>query len=461
VSDWRDDEPDDWSAKERNEGVRIVGEGDNELADETRPGARFALPNDGGPTWSASDEPRSGTREPSGPVQLPHWTEPPTGEVPRIRPTGDTADDDFESWSHLSGGGPRFRTDAGDWSESDFTAGELDKDDSMSMGALADDDFDAEEEMYGPPPRRGRRSRGRTQEPEPQPMPGPGHLEGHGGPNGREPREDYQEPDMQRRVITGVVMGVVALVAWAAGRGVSMVLVAIIIGLCAFEMYDAFRKAGYHTATIIGLLGCVGIVAIAYDQGYVAFPLVGFLVVVFAFLWYLFEVVHARPTVNIALTLFVFAYIGGLGAFAGLLLGPDPGGTGLLFGVVICAVGSDIVGYFVGSQMGSTPLLPRISPNKTLEGLIGGAVAALVLGAVVGGALHPWADKGIGAGLALGLVVAITAPLGDLCESMLKRDLGVKDLGGVLPGHGGFLDRFDALLFALPASWFLALQLFT
>jgi phosphatidate cytidylyltransferase len=183
-------------------------------------------------------------------------------------------------------------------------------------------------------------------------------------------------------------------------------------------------------------------------------------VVVFTMLWYVFEVVHARPTVNIALTLLVFAYIGLLGGFAGLLLSPDPAGTGLLMGVIICAVGSDVVAYFVGSQMGSTPLMPQISPNKTVEGAVAGAVAALVLGAIVGGVLHPWADKGIGAGLALGLVVAIAAPLGDLAESMLKRDLALKDLGGILPGHGGFLDRFDSLLFALPAAYYLALQIF-
>ncbi len=462
MSDWRDDERDELAAQERAEGVRILGEG-GEAADETRPAARFALPDDG-PTWSASDETTSGGRESSGPMQLPHWTEPPSGEVPRIRPTGETADDDFDSWSHLSGGGgPRFRTDAGDWSEGDFAEGELAKDDSMSMGALADDDDEyGDEDVYGPPPRRGRRGRRRERaDVETEPVPGPGALEGHGGREPVDVHEEYEEPDMSRRVVTGAVMGAVALGAFAAGRGVAMVLVTIIIGLCAFELFDAFRKAGYHTATIMGLLGCVAMVPIAYDQGERAFPLVGFLVVVFTFLWYLFEVVHARPTVNIALTLLVVGYVGVLGGFAGLLLAPDPSGTGLLMGVVICAVGSDVVGYFVGSQMGSTPLLPRVSPNKTLEGFIGGAVAALVLGAIVGGALHPWADKGIGAGLALGLVVAIAAPLGDLCASMIKRDLGVKDFGGVLPGHGGFLDRFDAILFALPAAYYLALQIFT
>jgi phosphatidate cytidylyltransferase len=101
---------------------------------------------------------------------------------------------------------------------------------------------------------------------------------------------------------------------------------------------------------------------------------------------------------------------------------------------------------------------PRLSPNKTWEGLVGGMVAAVVLGGIVGTLLAPW-DGSISHGLALGLVVAIVAPIGDLCESMIKRDLGVKDLGTLLPGHGGVLDRFDAMLFCLPAVYYLAIQL--
>jgi phosphatidate cytidylyltransferase len=101
---------------------------------------------------------------------------------------------------------------------------------------------------------------------------------------------------------------------------------------------------------------------------------------------------------------------------------------------------------------------PRLSPNKTWEGLFGGMVAAVVLGGIVGTTLAPWDGK-ISHGLALGLVVAIVAPVGDLCESMIKRDLGIKDLGTLLPGHGGVLDRFDAMLFCLPAVYYLAIQL--
>jgi phosphatidate cytidylyltransferase len=468
VPDWRDDEPrDDWAEPEPRpgEGVRVVGPDGNPgrppVPPQRAPG-RFPLPEDSGSGWSAEPPPeprRRGGRDPSsGSVQLPHWTDPPTGEVPRLG--GGSADDDYESWSSFTGPGTRFRGDSSDWNAGDFTHGELAQDDNTMIGALSD--HDEHEEVRGPPRRRGggggRRGR---HGPRPEGEGPGGSLEGAPEYEPIESGDDRSPGDLNRRVITGAVLAVVALVAFAAGRPVATFLVTVIVGVAAFELFDAFRRAGYHTAVPMGLLGCIAIVPIAYSQGERAFPLVGVLVITFSMLWYLFEVVHQRPTVNIGLTMLVFGYVGVLGGFAGLLLAPNPGGTGLLGGVVICAIGSDIVAYFAGRSFGNTKLMPRISPHKTVEGLIAGAIAAIVLGGLVGALVHPWATKGIGAGLALGIIVAVTAPLGDLVESMLKRDLHVKDLGVILPGHGGILDRFDAMLFALPAAYYLVLYLFS
>ena len=91
----------------------------------------------------------------------------------------------------------------------------------------------------------------------------------------------------------------------------------------------------------------------------------------FTLFWYLAKVVHARPMVNAAVTIFGFAYVGILGGFAGLLL-VFPDGVGMIIGLVLCAVSYDVVGYFVGSRMGHRPLMPDVSPNKTVEGLAGG-----------------------------------------------------------------------------------------
>jgi phosphatidate cytidylyltransferase len=221
------------------------------------------------------------------------------------------------------------------------------------------------------------------------------------------------------------------------------------------EMFQALRTRGYQPATLLGLVASGALVTAAYWKGETAIPLVLGLSVVFSLLWYLIGVTRQAPTMNVAVTVFGIAYVGLLGSFAALILTfPDDHGIGVLLGVVLAVAANDIGAFFVGRQAGRSPLAPDISPNKTWEGLIGGAVASVAVSWVVLGVIgiHPWDG---GSALALGLVVAVVAPLGDLCESMLKRDLGVKDMGSVLPGHGGLLDRFDGLLFALPAAYYL------
>jgi len=246
--------------------------------------------------------------------------------------------------------------------------------------------------------------------------------------------------------------------AWVAG------LATIIVAIAALEMFEGLRRAGNHPATLLALLGSVALVLAAYNRGTAAYPVVLALVVFFTMIWYLAEVVHARPVPAIGSTLLGFCYVGLFGSFAGLLLampwqttpnlGPSDG-VGLILGLAICAVGSDVVAYFVGSRFGRTRIAPRISPHKTLEGLAAGWIASLVLAIVVVHLFDPWSTSWA-ATLALGVVVGVIAPLGDLFESMIKRDLGVKDLGTLLPGHGGVMDRFDGILVCLPAVYFLA-----
>lgn len=397
----------------------------------------------------------------SGPVRLPHWTEPPTGEVPTVvsgQQPASRPDDDLDPWKSASGQTPRYRTQDSDWADGDFSSPELLKDDSLALGALREsglpeDDDDDDEAFEAEVAARRRGADGRRRQPRRQRAPGTLEEE-----EPARPVEEHGPPaDLMTRLLTGIAIAVVALIMLKLGRGPTTLLVALIVGAAAFELYEAFRRAGYHPATVIGLLGCLSIVGIAYTDGLEAFPLVAILVIAFTMLWYMLEVVKARPIVNIAITLFGFGYIGVFGAFAGLLLSA-PDGTGFIIGLALCAIGYDVFGYFVGSQFGRSRMSPRLSPNKTWEGLFGGMVAAIVLGGIVGTVLAPW-NGSLSHGIALGLVVAIVAPIGDLCESMIKRDLGVKDLGTLLPGHGGVLDRFDAMLFCLPAVYYLAVQL--
>jgi len=257
--------------------------------------------------------------------------------------------------------------------------------------------------------------------------------------------------DLATRVVTGVVMAAGGLLVLNAGPGPAAVLVSIIVSLGVIELCGALRTQGYRPAGLVALLGSVGLVLGAYHGGESAFAAVTALVIPITLLWYLAGVSKARPAPGVASTFLVFGYVGIMGGFAGLILA-QPDGIGLLLGVVLCSVGYDIGGYLAGSRFGRRHIAPSISPNKTAEGLLAGMAASVVIGFVLVGSISPWGRFNA---LALGVVVAVLAPLGDLCESLIKRDLGVKDLGGLLPGHGGVFDRFDAMLFSLPAVYYL------
>jgi len=125
-------------------------------------------------------------------------------------------------------------------------------------------------------------------------------------------------------------------------------------------------------------------------------------------------------------------------------------GAGYLVLLIAVSWLGDTAAYFVGRRWGTTRLTPRVSPNKTVEGGIAGLGAAVIVGLVVG----PWVGLSAWHGLALGLIGGVLGQVGDLAASALKRDAGVKDFPLVFPGHGGVLDRFDALLFNAPAFYF-------
>ena len=372
---------------------------------------------------------------------------------------------DEEVWA-AAGSEPRFRSDAGEWGDGDFGVGDEGlHDETTAMGALVDvpvvdddEEFAAQVAARRAPARRTRtrppRARGRATAASQYPTIDDETDASRGGGNSRvTPTRD----DLPARLITGAVLAAVALLAFVIGRAGTAVLVTVIVAAAAFELFEGFRRAGFQPATLLGLLGSLSLVGIAYNHGERAFPLVSAVVVGFTLFWYLAKVVHARPMVNAAVTIFGFAYIGILGGFAGLLL-VFPDGVGMIAGLALCAVSYDVAGYFVGSRMGHRPLMPDVSPNKTIEGLAGGMAASVVMGFLIGVVgLHPW--NTLGHALLLGVVVAVFAPLGDLVESMLKRDLGLKDFGTLLPGHGGVLDRFDAMLLCLPAVYYLVVAL--
>ncbi|MCY3786152.1 MAG: phosphatidate cytidylyltransferase [bacterium] len=272
-------------------------------------------------------------------------------------------------------------------------------------------------------------------------------------------RERTSDRRLGPAIATGALLCAVAVVCFWLSSVLTLVLLCVLTVLAAGEFFSAMRVVGYQPATLVGLVAAVGLPVAVYWRGAEAYPLGIGLVIMAALCWHLVGVTSERPVPNVAVTLFGVGYVVVLGSFGALMLTYDKG-TGLLFGAVVGTVAYDVGAWAVGRMFGRTRL-SAASPNKTVEGLIGGAVLAVVASAVVLGVgrIDPWGDNpgSVSHALVLGIVVAVAATLGDLSESMIKRDLGIKDMGNLLPGHGGVLDRFDGLLFAMPVTWGLAL----
>ena len=318
------------------------------------------------------------------PEGLPHWSEPATGEVPII-----LGDADGEALATADvGGSPRFRTGANaDWTDDDLQTFDIlapASEETLTLSDLAsppeDDDlvFDravAARRVGTTPSNRARSTAGASSGGDADPM----GL----GSNSRS--------DMAVRVVTGLGVAGLAIVCLAAGRDVAMVLSTAVIAICTFELFQALHQRGFRPATVIAILGSLTIVPLAYDRGEFAFPFTIALVMVFTLLWFVFEVVHTRPMVNVAVTVGGFVYTGALGAFAGLLLTSE-NGVGLIYGVALPVMAYDIFGYLVGSWVGKSRLAPEISPNKTVEGLIGGMTGAIIVSVLIVKQIHPWGD---------------------------------------------------------------------
>ena len=497
------------------EGVRIIGPDEAERAlerddvarrrgpDDPRPGDRPTRPPEDAPEPVLRFPLSSSASEDESAPELPHWSDPPTGEFGAIG--GNLFDDDAPpaaepEWSAFTSSTPRWRDADDSWSdEEDVSAF---GDDETRIGALDDSDRPDPEDFF-------------SFDELDEPVPGRSVFDHGGDPIGGRPADvvvvgagddaydeaydDFDDPGAEefdddtgvRKIVVGggrvtpgdqrrtrapvpgvggdrnigqaAAVGVGFIVAAAVlfflGPAWALLLIAPVVTLAVAEFLGKLRELGYQPAVLLGVVGTAGMVVAAYHRGEAAIALSVVLIILFSMLWFLSGAGHGQATLNIGVTLLGVGWIGVFGAYAGALLGVQGGagvgdaGKGILFGAILATVAYDIGGYFVGRSVGSSPLSDA-SPNKTVEGLIGGCIAAVTVAVIYGFLTEPFGS--VGDGLALGLTVAVMAPLGDLCQSMIKRDLGIKDMGSVLPGHGGLTDRFDALLFVLPAVYYVA-----
>jgi len=272
------------------------------------------------------------------------------------------------------------------------------------------------------------------------------------------PQTDEAPPrNVVTAIISGVVLGAVALLTFKLGPAPAVALVTVVVTMAAAEAYAAFRQGGYHPVTLLGLVATVSLMVATYNKGEAALPLVLVLLVAACFVWHLAGVERTDAVRSTGTTLFVFAWVAVFGSFGALLLSPalfpDRHGIAFLLGGVIAGVSYDVGALTFGAWLGRHPMA-SVSPNKTWEGFVGGLLTSVVFSVVIVHMIHPWT---VGKAAALGLVVSIVSTLGDLFESTVKRHLGRKDMGRLLPGHGGLLDRVDGLLFVLPATFYLVI----
>ena len=196
------------------------------------------------------------------------------------------------------------------------------------------------------------------------------------------------------------------------------------------------------------MLGSVLMLVGAYVGGADTLVVVLGLTVVAVVVWRLGESARGYPR-DVTAGIFVAVYVPFLAGFAMLLLQPTDGAWRVLTCILVVAA-SDTGGYVAGVLAGRHPMAPTVSPKKSWEGFVGSIVACLAVGML---AVVLTLDGNWRAGAILGVAAVVTATLGDLGESMIKRDLGLKDMSTLLPGHGGIMDRLDSLLPTAPVAW--------
>lgn len=253
--------------------------------------------------------------------------------------------------------------------------------------------------------------------------------------------------DLSQRILVAIPAVAYAILIVSQG-GLVFALGLIPLGLvCLHELYEMFDRA--HPARLAGMLGLVGMAIAAHYGGGYSLMLAMAATIPLTFGVTVMQGRGGAPGVSVTLLGIVWI---AFGISHAILLRDLPHGDGILIGVLIGTFLGDTGAYLGGRAIGATPLAPRISPNKTLEGLGVGLVVA-VAAVWFTGLYQDWLS-GTDA-LILGLGVAIAAPIGDLFESYLKRDAGTKDTGKLFGAHGGALDRLDAVLFTVVVGYYI------
>ena len=255
------------------------------------------------------------------------------------------------------------------------------------------------------------------------------------------------------RMLTGFILGTIAMSCILYGGLALLLLVLVFVFFASKEYVKILENKGFYPSLKLIFLAEVFLAAIAYFQRFDLVALALTVCSIGAFMWVLFK--GRQPYIaNVATTILGFVYAGWFPLhllFLRDLSSPQfDSGLGFVVMLFIAVLLTDIGCYYAGRHLGKHKLAPVVSPNKTIEGSIGGAICAVIGTLVIGTYLGlEWYMS-----LIYGLLCTIFAQIGDLSESLIKRDAGVKDSGDTLPGHGGFLDRTDSFIFTIPVMYY-------
>jgi phosphatidate cytidylyltransferase len=250
------------------------------------------------------------------------------------------------------------------------------------------------------------------------------------------------------------VLGGLVLITLFTLKATFLAYVGLVLGLALWELRQALLERGISLPLIPIVAGGAAMLTLAYWYGAQASLAALAITVVVLMAWRLLGG-SAGYLRDLTASVFTLAYLPLMAVFVALMLSTPDGSRRTLVFILLTAC-SDIGAYFSGILVGRHLMAPAISPKKTWEGLAGSVVACVAAGAI---ALPTLLHGHVWQGLVLGVAAVAAATLGDLVESMIKRDLEIKDMGSVFPGHGGAMDRIDSLLVMAPVAWLL-LKLF-
>ncbi len=267
------------------------------------------------------------------------------------------------------------------------------------------------------------------------------------------PAEPAKEPGRAGRnlpvaIASGVVLAAAIIISLAFWSPAFMLIVAAAVVVATWEMHRGFLTRDIDIPQEPLMLGGVVMVVVAYLFGAPALVTATAVTALVTMLWLLRRGVPGYVQ-NATASVFTLIYLPFLGSFVALILAEDQGAKDVIVFIAVTAA-SDIGGYAAGVLFGKHPMAPVISPKKSWEGFAGSAVTCVVVGYLL---VVYLLDGDWWVGVILGVIAVVMATLGDLCESVMKRDLGIKDMSQVIPGHGGLMDRLDSLLATAAPIW--------